>query len=310
MLDALPEEGRTDRPAFLLKLSRSGALTEEDERVLLGLTGNIRHYRARQSIFIEGDVPRHLLLVKSGWAYRQKYLENGKRQIISVLLPGDFTGPFGALPPALSHSIRAATSLAACLIDVDQLRLAAEESPTLGGALWADLLMDSTSAYERTVTLGSLDALARVGHLFCELHSRLSDIGLVDAGEFEMPMTQADMADLLGLSAVHVNRCMQQLRATGMLSVSGGRAKVHDFQALASASMFEAAAYYLQPRLQMASAASAGSRSSGAIALQLIWIKAARQPSPMPRPVPTSQRGPHCAILAGSSHWRRERYSR
>ncbi len=244
MLDAMPEPAQSGSDVFLLKLSHGAALTEADEQTVRALTGNAKDYRARQMILMEGDVPSHLFLIQSGWVYRQKYLENGKRQIINVLLPGDLAGPFGALPPMITHSIRAATAVTASLIDPGRLRLAAEDSATLGQALWWDLLLATVSAQERAVTLGALDAMERVGHLFCELHHRLSITGQVQAGEFDMPMTQADIGDTVGLSTVHVNRCMQELRATGLLSFSGGRARVHNFKALASRSMFEAPAYY------------------------------------------------------------------
>ncbi|MGN6489852.1 MAG: Crp/Fnr family transcriptional regulator [Devosia sp.] len=249
--DAMPNTGHIRRDAFLLKLSQGAALTADDERMICRLIGNTRHYQTGQTIIADGDVPRHLILIQSGWAYRQRYMANGKRQIVSVLLPGDLTEPFGALPPMVMYSLRAVTPVEAGLIDPAQLRAAAEASPSLGQALWQDLLVSAADAHDRVVTLGSLDAVERVGHLFCELHSRLSAIGLVKAGEFEMPMTQADIADLLGLSTVHVNRCMQELRATGMLSLSRGCAKVHDIEALASASMFESRDHYLKPHAEV-----------------------------------------------------------
>jgi CRP-like cAMP-binding protein len=224
---------------FVRKLRHGADLTEADEAILLDLAQPLRRIEARGDIVREGTEPRALVLVVEGWACRYKQLENGKRQIISFFLPGDLCEPFGILPRFMDHALGALTPVAVAHIQPGAIRNAARASRCIEEALWWDLLAAVAADQERVVSLGRRSAAERLGHLFCELQLRLAMVGLADPDGYDLPVTQVDLADLLGLSSVHVNRSLQELRATGLLSLKGRRLTIHDLKSLQEASLFD-----------------------------------------------------------------------
>jgi CRP-like cAMP-binding protein len=195
---------------------------------------------------VEGSRPSAAVLLVSGWACRYKQLENGRRQILSLLVPGDLSEPFGALAENMDHSIGAITPIVVAPINVAKAREVVSQNLQLSQTLWWDLLVSQSFLYERILSLGRRSAFERLGHLFCELYLRLDRVGLVEGQEFDMPISQADLGDLLGLSSVHVNRSLQELRLTGMLSLKERRLKIHDLARLRDASMFDSAYFHFE----------------------------------------------------------------
>jgi CRP-like cAMP-binding protein len=194
---------------------------------------------------LEGDEARGLTLVLEGWACAYRRLENGKRQIISLFLPGDLSQPFGVLPSYVDLSLGALTPVTLAQVPLPAIRGAARASAHIETALWWDLLVAAAIDRERVVSLGRRTAAERLGHLLCELHLRLSLVGLADETGYDLPVTQADLADLLGLSTVHVNRSLQELRGTGLMSLKGRQLIFHDLEGLRAASLFDPAYLHL-----------------------------------------------------------------
>jgi len=225
--------------AFVRKLKHGAPLTHEDEALLAGLPQGLRRVPARGDLLLEGEEARSLILILDGWACSYRQLENGKRQILSIFLPGDLCQPFGILPRFLDHSLGALTPVTIAQVPLAAIRAAARTSPRIEEALWWDLLVASAIDRERVVSLGRRTAAERLGHLFCELHLRLSLIGLADETGYDLAITQADLADLLGLSAVHVNRSLQDLRGSGLIALRGRRLTLYDLEGLRAASLFE-----------------------------------------------------------------------
>lgn len=225
---------------FIRKLRHGALLTEEDQAVLTGLAKPVSRVE-RGDILVEGTELRSIVLLVEGWACRYKQLENGKRQITGVFLPGDLCEPFGALPATIDYTLSALTPvLLARVAPHDMLRVA-RASPRIEEALWWDLLLTGALDREHMVSLGRRSATERLGHFFCEMHLRMGMVGLADQSSYDLPFTQADLADLLGLSAVHVNRSLQELRGSGLLSFRGRRATIHNVRALRELSMFDPA---------------------------------------------------------------------
>lgn len=224
---------------FVRKLRHGAALTQDDEAVLRGLASSVRNVHARSDIVLEGDAPRSITLVLEGWACSYRELENGKRQIIALLLPGDLAEPFGILPGYCDHSLGALTDVKLAQVSPEKIRAAAKASARLEQALWWDLLVAGAVEREHVVSLGRRSAAERLGHLFCELHLRLAMVGLVQGGACDMPLTQVDLADALGLSPVHLNRSLQELRANRFVSLRGRRLILHDIEGLREASFFQ-----------------------------------------------------------------------
>lgn len=225
---------------FIRKLRHGPPLTEDDEAVLARLAEPLRGVE-RGDITPEGAEPRSVVLVVRGWVCRHRQLENGKRQITSVFLPGDLCEPFGTLPPLTTYTLSALTPVLLARIPPHAARGAARASPRIEEALWWDLLLSDALHREHLVSLGRRSATERLGHFFCEVHLRLGMVGLVDQASCELPITQADLADLSGLSTVHVNRSIQELRSLGLLSLRDRRLIIHDLPALRELSMFDPA---------------------------------------------------------------------
>ncbi len=223
---------------FVRKLRHGAKLSEGDEAALARIVMKAREFD-RGDITPEGSEPRSIVLVVEGWACRYKQLENGKRQITSIFVPGDLCEPFGVLPRTMEHAFAALTPVVLAYVPPYTLRAAAQASPRVEEALWWDLLFSEALHREHMVSLGRRSATERLGHFLCEAHHRLGMVGLADQSSCDVPLTQADLADLFGLSAVQVNRSLQELRSSGMLSLRGRRLTIHDAPRLWEFSMFD-----------------------------------------------------------------------
>lgn len=160
------------------KLRHGAWLDGNDENSLRALGDGERRIHARGEILREGAAPRFLTLVLAGWACTYRDLENGQRQILSILLPGDLAEPFGVLPDFADCSIGAITQVTVAQISPEAIRTAARTSAQIEQALWWDLLATIAIEREHSVSLGRRTASERLGHLFCELHLRQSLVGL------------------------------------------------------------------------------------------------------------------------------------
>jgi len=212
----------------------------EDEAILADLTSSRRSVE-RGDILREGAQQQSVVLVVEGWVYRYKQLENGKRQIVSIFIPGDLCQPFGATPRALDHSLAALNQAVLSFVPPQVLLGAARSNPRIEEALWCDLLKTDALVREHMVSLGRRSATERLRHFFCEIHERLAVVGLVEGDTFDLPLTQVDMADLFGLSAVHVNRALQNLRSSDLLSMRSRKVTLPEVAALRELSMFSSA---------------------------------------------------------------------
>ncbi|MGO4387655.1 Crp/Fnr family transcriptional regulator [Microvirga sp. 2YAF29] len=228
-----------DHP-FVRKLRHGARLTREDEVILTRLAQPVRTVSARGDIIPEGSSSRFLPLIVEGWACRYRLLPNGKRQIISLFIPGDLCEPFGVLPRFMDQPLAALTPVTAALVPLSAIGSLVRHNPRINEAFWWDLLVASTIEREHVVSLGRRTATERLGYLFCELHLRLEMVGLVNGLSFDMPVTQADLGDVLGLSTVHVNRSLQELRLTGLISLRGRSLTLQNLEGLRELSFFDA----------------------------------------------------------------------
>lgn len=217
--------------AFLTKLQGVGELPPDDRALLDGVLTDIRSIRARRDIIREGDSPDHVHLVMEGWACRYKILDDGARQITAFLIPGDFCDTHITLFAHMDHSIGAITDSKVAFISRATMAELTDR-PAIARAFWWGSLVDEAVLRAWIVNLGRREALDRVAHLICELHARLRHVGLIDEGSFEMPLTQEEIGDALGLTSVHVNRTMRRLHEAGLMTVKHRRLVIHDVAAL------------------------------------------------------------------------------
>jgi len=182
-------------------------------------------------------VPPPPRIIVAGWAAQYRQLANGRRQVISLRLPGDFVGPLGQPPLPSSCAVAALTELdtvdAQPLVDA----LAGPACPNLAHAVRVVAHLDAMLLGNQIVRLGRQTAVERFAHLMLELHERLGCVGLADDGCFAMPLAPEVLADVLGCSVVHIDRTIQQLRRDGLMDVRDGTATLmrrERLQALAS----------------------------------------------------------------------------
>ncbi len=173
-----------------------------------------------------------------GWACRYRQFEDGRRQIISFFLPGDMCDPFMFLCRAMDQTIGTITPATLARIPQQSVRTMAAQSTTLAEAFWWDIQVNAQIQREWTVSLGRRSALERIAHLLCELTVRLQRVSDTNGRDYDVPLTQADLGEAMGLSTVHVNRSLQDLRSTGFISLKGRRLTIHDEDGLRGLALF------------------------------------------------------------------------
>lgn len=225
-------------PAVASKLEAFTRLSAEDLAALTKVTQNVRFVDARRDLVSEGDKPRYVHLVLDGWGARYKSLPDGKRQIVSLFVPGDFCDVNVYILKQMDHSIGAITRLKVALITPEEMNALTEGRPRVTQALWWHELVTAAIQREWTLNLGQRSAYERIGHLLVELYLRLRTVGRAHDGRCDFPLTQNDLADATGLTAVHVNRTLQELRRDGLIELERKQLNILDIDRLMDASMF------------------------------------------------------------------------
>jgi CRP-like cAMP-binding protein len=198
-----------------------------------------RTVEARADIVEEGEDPRSVHVVQSGWACRYRQFEDGRRQIISLLLPGDCCDPHIPLLDRRDHAIGALTQCGMSRIAGPVMQDLMARNATLDMAFHREALTTSAIQREWTVSLGRRSGAERLAHLFCELHARMTAVGLAEGASCPMPLTQPDLADALGQTTVHINRTLQELRAAQLLSLKSRRLTILDPDSLHRLAKFD-----------------------------------------------------------------------
>ncbi|ACL62230.1 Crp/Fnr family transcriptional regulator [Methylobacterium nodulans] len=221
------------------KLEHFVRLSSEDKAALDRLASEqLRGFGPHANIIHEGQPPKVMRLMLSGWACRYKLLEDGGRQIVGLFLPGDFCDVSVFILREMDHSIAAMTDVTLAQISAETFNEIAFAQPRIMYALWWESLVREAIQREWIVSLGRRDTDERIAHLFCELFIRLRCVGLTSGVSIELPMTQSDLSDIVGVSAVHVNRTLQTLRANGLVILKGKTLTIPNLNALMDAAQF------------------------------------------------------------------------
>jgi CRP-like cAMP-binding protein len=221
------------------RLSALADLSSGEMQILTNLPRQTRSYVAREEIWNEGKVvvPRIIL---SGWACRQRTLGDGRRQIVSFLLPGDLCLPVER--PVIPGACAVVALTAVLAADARALEAAVNGQsliyPGLTQAVHLLAVHETLLLQDHVMRLGRQTAYERTVHLLLELRGRLNTVNLVTNNVFSLPLTQEVLADALGLSIVHVNRTLQQIRRDGMLEFRGGSVTILDLAMMESVSEF------------------------------------------------------------------------
>jgi CRP-like cAMP-binding protein len=220
------------------KLMHFVPLTEPDIEALDQMMQGSEDFLAGQDIVAEGQVPRSVFVIKTGMACRYRVLADGRRQILTFLLPGDLCDLHVFLFKEMDHSIAAVTPLQLAAVPRDEVMDLALRHPRVGAALWWSTMQEEAILRERVVSLGRRDATGRVAYLLCEMVWRLKAIGESYDDEIFLPLTQTELADTLGLTPVHINRVLQNLRRGKLLTLEQRKLKLLNIDKLAEIAEF------------------------------------------------------------------------
>lgn len=243
------------------KLSRFVALSPDEIMVLKDLQSQRRVVRRHREIITEGRNYDALFVLLEGFAARCRILGNGGRQVLNIVLPGDFLGFPGCFFERALYSVIALTDAEISPVPHTRLVALSDTHPRLATKVFWSFACEAAMYAEHLIDVGRRSALERVAHFLLELHARLQLIGLADDHSYHMPFTQELIGDALGLSVQHVNRTLRQLRDDGLLGIENQRVVIKNIETVSALAGFEKAycGPFRIPELRVPSEAPAAS---------------------------------------------------
>jgi CRP-like cAMP-binding protein len=221
------------------RLEEFTPLTDTDRAELTRVCTQSTHtIEARRDLISEGDAPRSIYLILDGWACHYRTLVDGRRQIVDFAIPGDLCDLNLFILDRMDHSIGAITRLRVAEIGREVLHRVVTTHPNITTAFWWQELVSKSIHREWIVNVGQRSAQERIAHLFCEMFLRLESVGLTDGFSCDFPPTQHEIAEATGLTDVHVNRTIQELRRAGLIVLERQRLAILDMLALQSLALF------------------------------------------------------------------------
>jgi CRP-like cAMP-binding protein len=193
-------------------------LSAEDREAILALPYRLRTLEASTYLTREGDVPDQCGVLGSGYAYRQKHTGDGQRQILALHIPGDPVDFQHLYLDIADHSVQMLTRGEVAFVARKDLRDLARARPAVGNAIVLNILVESSIFREWVLNVGRRDARSRLAHVLCEFAIRMQKQGLSDGNGFELPITQEQLGDVLGLTTVHVARTLKSLETSGLIN--------------------------------------------------------------------------------------------
>jgi CRP-like cAMP-binding protein len=226
------------------KLERIYPLTDDERHVIEGLCSRKIEVPKYTDIVHEGDSPSCSNLLLKGLICRYVLMPDGGRQIQSFHTPGDIFDAHSFLLDVMDHSIKTLTHCTIAVIPHEKLLAVTESHPRIGRAIWKDTLIDGAIFRQWIANVGRRNAYQRLAHLICEIFTKVDVVGLADGLTIDWPLTQADLGDATGLSVVHVNRTLQELRAAKLITLDRQKLTIETWEGLKEAGGFDAK--YLQ----------------------------------------------------------------
>ncbi|WP_347270920.1 Crp/Fnr family transcriptional regulator [Rhizorhabdus histidinilytica] len=233
---------------LLMKLRRRDDVDADEEAALRAIIQPPQYYPARRVIIEEGEPLERSALLVEGLLARFKDMRDGQQQISELHVAGDFADLHSLTLKRLDHGILALTACRISWVAHEALVPVIERFPHLGRLLWFSTNLDAAIHRAWTVSLGRRDAVARLAHLLCELQVRLEIVGLADPTGYPLALTQNDLANCLGLTSVHVNRVLRELRERELVTFRGGHVTIADRAGLCDLAEFSADYLFLEKR--------------------------------------------------------------
>jgi len=241
-----PGRSTGERPSLATtRLWLFGGLGEEERTALEAACSDVRAIEGKQDLVKERASTGVVHLLLEGWACRYKLTGNGSRQIPTLLLPGDICDIDAILFDRLDYGVATLTPCRVAVLPRARVLELSARYPRIGAALWWLTMVENSTLTEWVLCLGRRSADQHLAHLFCELLVRLAAVGMAENNGYALPLTQEQLADALGLTSVHVNRTLQQLRKAGLVELDRGRLRILEWEAIKRRAGFDPA--YLRP---------------------------------------------------------------
>jgi len=232
------------------KLRRRHDISAAEEAAIRDCVSEFRRVGPDETVIKAGQPLQESTLLLDGWLARVKDLRSGARQFTEIHVAGDFADLHSFTLKRLDHEVVSLTQCHLAIFPHKRLRELTERYPHIARVYWFQTNLDAAIHREWTVCMARRSALARVSHLLCELSIRLQVTGLTDGTSFDFPLTQNELADCLGLTTVHVNRTIQELRKRELIALDRRHVTLRDMDALRNIAEFDESYLYLekQPR--------------------------------------------------------------
>ena len=233
---------------LIRKLESIAVLTDEERRAVESLPFKTRALQPRQDIVRDGDRPSQCCVVLDGWTCRYKIVSEGRRQIFSFHVAGDIPDLQSLHVPLMDHSLATLTPVTVALVPHDEMRDLTVRFPNIAAVLWRDTLVEAAIFRQWMMCMGRRSAFEHIAHLFCELYLKQEAVGLAAEHRCPLPITQTDIADAMGLSNVHVNRVLKEMRGQGLVTMGRQTLVIEAWEKLIQASEFDATYLHLRTR--------------------------------------------------------------
>jgi len=224
---------------FLNRLASRSMLTDEETRAVLSLNGQVKEVPAHIDFVRLGEQVDHSCLVVDGLVGRFGQTKNGARQITCLHIPGDMADLPSVACPKSGWGLGALTKSTILRVPHSDLRRIAAKHPGVAEAFWRDCVVDGSIFAEWVVNVGRRDAITRLAHMLCEMAIRCERSGQGDRNSFRLPITQEGLGDATGLTSVHVNRTLKELRKQSILTFKAGTVTIPDWPRLVAVGEFD-----------------------------------------------------------------------
>jgi len=224
---------------LLTKLRRYDHVSAEEEKALFDAAGEARQFRRGETLVRAKTEQRRSSLLLSGYVHRFGDLRGGRRQSVQLGMPGDFIDLHSLLMKELDHHIGALSDCKVLEFPHERLLAVINDHPHLGRLLWLSTLIDAAISRQWIMSMGARPALSRLAHLFCEIQVRLEGVGIGNASGYDLPLTQNELGELLGMTSVHLNRVLKQLRDRKLLEFRSNEVRILNWEGLIDLAEFD-----------------------------------------------------------------------
>ncbi|MBT9370941.1 Crp/Fnr family transcriptional regulator [Rhizobium sp. CSW-27] len=224
---------------LLANLEQRDRLSDAEKASLRAILTRERRVAAQEDIVMEGDRPTTSSLLLEGFAARYNMTGEGQRQLTSLHVPGEFIDLHAFLAKTMDHGIVALSPCRIAMAEHSAMRDITERTPHVARLLWLDTLIQGAISRQWIVAMGRRSRAAHLSQIICELYMRLQIVDQIEDDSFHFPLSQLQMADIMGLSLVHMNRVIQELRAAGFISWTRERIAIHDWERLKAFAGFD-----------------------------------------------------------------------